>query len=276
MSEAGHPCYLAAPPSHRALRHLAAMVLGVVIFGCAAPQENRIRQSEAHRGIGEAYLSRGKFTQALSAFLAAERENPNDPVVHNYLGLIYRAKGRLDRAAFHFERAIALKPDYAEAMNNLGEARLRGKQWDAAIEILKKLDGDLLYTTPHFAHLNLGWAYFKKGDYDRARQYYRRALAYYQDGFEKDFTHVKALRGLGNVYAAMGETAAARETLEEAIAQAPRFAPALFDLAGVYRVQGHKKEAMAALEKVVELTPDSPLGRQASIARRELLSAPKD
>ncbi|SDK13037.1 Predicted O-linked N-acetylglucosamine transferase, SPINDLY family [Methylophilus rhizosphaerae] len=46
--------------------------------------------------------------------------NQNDPKEHCYYGLVLKAQGDLRGAAKAFEQAIALKPDYAAAYNNLG------------------------------------------------------------------------------------------------------------------------------------------------------------
>ncbi len=46
--------------------------------------------------------------------------NQNDPKEHCYYGLVLKAQGDLNGAAQAFEQAIALKPDYAAAYNNLG------------------------------------------------------------------------------------------------------------------------------------------------------------
>ncbi|MGP1717882.1 MAG: O-linked N-acetylglucosamine transferase family protein [Methylophilus sp.] len=46
--------------------------------------------------------------------------NAADPVEHCYYGLVLKAQGDLNAAVLAFEQAIALKPDYAAAYNNLG------------------------------------------------------------------------------------------------------------------------------------------------------------
>ncbi len=62
--------------------------------------------------MGDSYL-------ALSAFTRAVHEDPLDPKAHNYLAVVARSLGWLDAAEAELQRAIELKPDYANAHFNL-------------------------------------------------------------------------------------------------------------------------------------------------------------
>lgn len=62
--------------------------------------------------MGDSYL-------AVSAFTRAAYEDPLDPKAHNYLAVVARALGWLDAAEAELQRAIELKPDYANAHFNL-------------------------------------------------------------------------------------------------------------------------------------------------------------
>ena len=43
-------------------------------------------------------------------------------MAHNNLGIVLVQKGRLDEAIPQYQSALQIKPDYAEAWNNLGSA----------------------------------------------------------------------------------------------------------------------------------------------------------
>lgn len=45
--------------------------------------------------------------------------------MHYNLGLTYKAQGDLSTAICHYQRAIVLQPDYADAYQNLGVAWLK-------------------------------------------------------------------------------------------------------------------------------------------------------
>ncbi|MCL6520103.1 MAG: tetratricopeptide repeat protein [Armatimonadetes bacterium] len=61
----------------------------------------------------------GKLDEAISHFLKLSKTNPSDPNVYYCLGLMYKRKGKLDDAESAYRKAIYIKPDLAEAHNNL-------------------------------------------------------------------------------------------------------------------------------------------------------------
>jgi tetratricopeptide (TPR) repeat protein len=56
---------------------------------------------------------------ALSSLSRAVHEDPTDPKAHNYLAVVARSLGWQDAAEAELQRAIELKPDYANAHFNL-------------------------------------------------------------------------------------------------------------------------------------------------------------
>ena len=60
------------------------------------------------------------------------------PFFHNNRGLALVALGRIDEAATHYERALALKADYVEALSNLGNLRLMQSRGEEAIGLHKR------------------------------------------------------------------------------------------------------------------------------------------
>jgi Tfp pilus assembly protein PilF len=228
------------------------------LAACTGPsQYQKEKEAGALKEIGEAYFAQGNYTAALAELLKAERLSPDDPLLHNDLGLCYWAKSRLDLSVQHFKRAIQLKPDYASARNNLGTAYLAQKDWDAAIATFKEITEDLLYATPHYPLSNLGLAYFNKGNYPMAEDYYKQALK-----IEPDF--FIALRGLGRTYKAMGIANEAISTLKKAAATSPTSPAIYIDLAEAYELAGDYKAAITAYETALKLEPQGPQAEQAT------------
>lgn len=268
-----NPCgRICAPTPYGCLWLILALWLSLA--ACAGSGEHRQRQADVHRHLGEAYLSQGRFSHALVEFKAAKQVAPDDPRIENYLGLTYRAQGDLGLAATHFQKALAIDPQDASALNNLGETHLARKDWDAAIGLFQQLERNPLYTTPQYVYLNLGWAYFNKGVFDKAATYYGRVLAHYEGGYPKDVTYVKGLRGLANTLAAMDELSQAQVLLEQAADLAPQFAPLFLDLGTINARRGQAAPALAAWQRVVEIAPDSPEANAARAAIQRLEHLP--
>lgn len=108
-----------------------------LVTGCASSEQAALKkkQSEAIRGVGEAYLAEGRVSAALREFLKAEELYGNDHLLHDGLGLAYMAKGRNDKAIYHFKKALAIEPDYPAGKNNLGVAYMKNNELDKAIAI---------------------------------------------------------------------------------------------------------------------------------------------
>jgi len=239
---------------HRYFRYLLISVCLLTLLSCATgPDRVLLRnQGEASRNLAEAYMADGNFTSALRELLKAEPMIPDDPFLHNDLGLVYMAKNRHDLAIESFKKSIALNPDFIPACNNLGTAYLAQQEWDTAIEVFKELSGNLLYGTPHYPLSNLGWAYYNKKDYRLAEKYYLEALR-----IEPKF--IIAMRGLAKTYIGMGKISEAIAKLEKAVTLAPQVPELYFDLGEAYTLAGDIQKALTAFNKVYELSPGSTL-----------------
>src|SRR5437870_9748532 len=66
---------------------------------------------------GDIYMARKMYREAIETF---RQGPPKDPVLLNKVGIAYHQLTQLDDAKKSYEQALKLKPDYIEAMNNLG------------------------------------------------------------------------------------------------------------------------------------------------------------
>src|ERR1700689_961457 len=64
--------------------------------------------------LGMIEHQRGHHEIAVSLIRAAIAVNQTEAAYHSNLGIIYQAQGKLDEAAACFERALILKPEWAE------------------------------------------------------------------------------------------------------------------------------------------------------------------
>lgn len=244
---------------------LLFLLIALLVTACAttgiSPEDQK--KADAARNLGEAHLREGNTSLALSELLKAQKLNPDDPIVHNDLGLVYTSKERLDIAVQQFEKALQLKPDYAVAKNNLGSAYLALEQWDEAIPVLEDVTGDMLYATPHFPLANLGWAYYNKGDYKKALTYLNKALDL-QPGF------FIAELNLGRTYLATGRLYDARSMFESLAQNNPKNPALLLEMGRTYRLLGNYNDAILALKGAIEYSEDSELSLEASDELRKV------
>ncbi|MCX7958502.1 MAG: tetratricopeptide repeat protein, partial [Deltaproteobacteria bacterium] len=72
------------------------------------------------------------------------------------------------KIAGDIKKAIELNPNLPDYYNNLGKVYTEIGKYKEAIENFKKALSFLVYSSPHFAHANLGWAYYKSGQQKEA------------------------------------------------------------------------------------------------------------
>jgi tetratricopeptide (TPR) repeat protein len=104
----------------------------------------------------------------------------------NKTGIAYQQLLDLDNARRYYDKAIKLKPAYAEAINNLGTVYFAKKSYRRAIEQYKKA----LRIHPDSSSIlsNLGTAYFARKNYDEAAKAYQEAVALDPEVFENHST----------------------------------------------------------------------------------------
>lgn len=238
------------------IRHillLALLSVSLLNGGCAMGEAARNKASY-HYQMGLSYLGENNVTGALVELTEAEKLNPDDPEVLNYLGLAYYRKSKFDLAEQKYLRAIALKPGYSEARNNLGVDYLELKRWDDAVYHLKMVTEDIFYQGQEAAGINLGLAYFGKGDYPKALSVLRSAVG-------NNPRNPRARVNLGKVYFALDKFELAIMEFARAAELARDYANAHYNLGLAYLKTKDNKAAVAAFREVLRIAPDSELGQ---------------
>jgi tetratricopeptide (TPR) repeat protein len=103
---------------------------------------------------------------------------------------VYKALGQSEQAFDHYDRALILKPDYAEAHNNIGLLYGFKGQTDKTIEHIQKA----LALKPDYAeaHYNIGLTYITIGNLEKAKIEFRAALKINPD-YKKAIMHLERI-----------------------------------------------------------------------------------
>ena len=155
----------------------------------------------AHNNLGNVYLGRGQFDEAIAQFQRAlEIRSRESESQYNLgaalscvnLGTAFTDKGDLDKGIDYYEKAIALAPRYADAHYNLGKALLRQDKTDEAIAQWRAT----LAIEPNDAeaHASLAGALLRKGEL-------RPAIAEYEAAIKTSEPSVFALNNLAWILA---------------------------------------------------------------------------
>ena len=73
--------------------------------------------------------SQGQLQQALSETMQLLKQFPKSVTLYNIQGAANAGLGQLDAAVESYNKALAIKPDYAEAYNNMGNALKDKVSW---------------------------------------------------------------------------------------------------------------------------------------------------
>ncbi|HLK67699.1 MAG TPA: tetratricopeptide repeat protein [Bryobacteraceae bacterium] len=146
-----------------------------------APQSAKPALSPEMRG--DIFMARKMYREAIETF----REGPpKDPVLLNKIGIAYHQLMQLDSARKSYEEAVKVKPDYVEAINNLGTVWYAKKNNRRAINYYTRAL-KIAPEEPRSAsiYMNLGTAYFARKRYDEATKTFQIALHLDPEVFER-------------------------------------------------------------------------------------------
>ena len=194
----------------------------------------------------------GKLEEALSRGAALAKRYPDEPFFPNLLGAANASLGRLAPAEKYYTEALRLRPDYAEAHNNLGLVLYQRGKLDEAVASCRKA----LELKPDYAdaYNNLGNMLNDLGDYDEAVASYEKALAIRPD-------YAEAHGNLGNALNNLGDSEAAIASFEKALKLNPSYAEAYSNMGAALNDLGRPHEAVASFEKALRIRPDFAAAR---------------
>lgn len=131
---------------------------------------------EAIEGLAHVEIARGMADQAIAVYQKAIQDNPTKDQLYVSLGSLLESRGNLDAAQQSYKQALQLRPDNAEAANNLAYLLLKtGENFDRALTLAQQARR-AMPNSPNAAD-TLGWAYFKRGMYTQAEQLFEEAAS---------------------------------------------------------------------------------------------------
>ena len=193
--------------------------------------------------------------------------------VHDMLGVICHARGNFAQAEHHFERALAINPNYTEAALNLAVTYNDRGKYEAAREVYARIhggEGGTANGLDPFArgkianmHAEVGQAYADAGLVHEAIAEYEKAI-----GLCPQFADLRTR--LAALFREVHEFARAREQYEAAVQARPNYVPARIQLGVTLLSLGDREGAALQWNKVLEIEPDNP---RAKMYLRALSSA---
>jgi len=252
------------------VRKWGVIWLACLAMGCVTTSEAGTPDGE--RSYREFQLAaslrdEGQTAGAIEHLRKALDLDPNNAEAHLLLGFIQMERRSYSGAEPHLATAIELLEKQQSGGSTLAEARniyglclMELSRYDEAVVVLRQSANDELNTAPHLAWGNLGLAQFHLEEYQETvnstmeaiRIEPRFCVGYYTMG--RAFWHLQQLEDAERaLVSALGADASCSKSVQ---------------LQGAWRLRGevrarlgHRRDAVADLERCVELDPYSNDGR---------------
>lgn len=232
-------------------------------LGCATTRATELdaknaARANSHLEIGGDHMANGRSALALREFLAAQKLAPDDARVHYALGDAFLARGKRKEAELHLRRSLELFPEYHDARLFLSGLLLMQERYAEAVPECDRLIDDPTFPSPWRALTNRGWALFKLGRVEEARNALELAREYRKE-------YWPATLALGIVEGESGRRLEAIRLFQQIIAQGPGGSvesEVNYRIAEIYVALGKRREAMGHLTTAVARAPESPWAKK--------------
>ena len=204
--------------------------------------------------LGRAYLYKFQITRApewsgraIEISEALLDSEPELPEVHSTYGEVLTLLGRYEDAILQFRRALAVRPDFAEATLGMAEAMDKAGRDDEA----RAAYVEAIQLRPAFAgnHIKLGSFHYRRGQIVQAEQQYRRAVDLTPD-------NTRALNNLGVILMNRGLFPESATMFRRSL-KVGETAPGWSNLGTSLYYGGEYQEAASAFARATTLAPDN-------------------
>jgi Tfp pilus assembly protein PilF len=237
---------------------VGAVLVALSLGACGAGQaelKKRRDQADYHYKLAYGhYFDRQNPSgdAAMQEVQLAIELDPDNADARFLAGIIYMGRAQHLDAIEQFQRAIELRPDFHFALNNLGATYLALERWDDAIGIFERLVLDKKYGTPGTAENNLGWAYYQKGDLEKAETHFQRAKSLSPN-------LCPPYNNLAMIYIDRGAFESAGKVLESGLKKCPTYAELYYHLGRVEARRSNVEVARERFQRCRELSGESHL-----------------
>jgi len=255
----------------RSLIGFGVLLFVAVTLGCVTAPDPELgfqqdKKARAHYNAGVEQMRQGKLALAVREFRVALQISPRDPWIHWAIAEAYRQKDRLDDSESHLLTALEIRPEFQQARLNLSALYVQVGRYDAAIEHADLLLDDPTFPVPWKAFTNRGWAQYKLGQSQLARESFEMALEFNEN-------HWRSFLALGILDQEAGQRIEALEHFERVIDLEPgpmAEAEANYRIGEIYVSLGNRERAVQHLTAATAKEPSGTWGERSEDYLRRL------
>jgi predicted O-linked N-acetylglucosamine transferase (SPINDLY family) len=199
--------------------------------------------------LGVLRVLEGRSAEALPLLEAAHRGNLTNAPVLLHMGNALQQLGRFQEAVAKYDLALALKPDFPDALNNRGNALSALKRFDAA---LASFDAALAVAPTHAD------ASYNRGNVLLAMERYDDAILSFDRTLVARPNHAEAWSNKGSALIGLGQNAPALACFDRAVALQPGTVNFRMNRAAALYQMDRFEEALAEYDQVRAIAPQFP------------------
>jgi tetratricopeptide (TPR) repeat protein len=94
----------------------------------------------AQKNLQTALAARRAMTEKITKIKTALAQTPENHELHYQLGNLYDRTGNRAKAIDHYHRAVIIRPDFSQALNNLAILYAVNGEYDKALSVLQRMD----------------------------------------------------------------------------------------------------------------------------------------
>jgi tetratricopeptide (TPR) repeat protein len=200
--------------------------------------------------LGHLYRTAGKDTEAIEAYREAAHRNSTSSDVYLNLGILHEKKSQIDEAVVAYKRAVKADPANAEAHLRLGDVRFSRGLFQEAVEQYSEFL-KLRPASPDI-HLKLARIFAKSKESSLALSSYNSVLSYSPNDGD-------ANREIAALYAQKGDNEKAITHYQKALAAHKDDSEARTALISLFVKNKQYDDITILLKEAVELSPDDPV-----------------
>jgi len=225
-----------------------AAVAGAAVLANWPMLSTTLMRAVTENNLAVSLQSEGRLDEATDHYQRAIALQPDYAPAYNNLATAMRARGRLSDAVAAYERAIGLRPEYPEAHYNLANALTDAGKPREAVEHFRIA----LQAIPRSAdvHNNLGIALMDEGRHDAAIAEFRAAV-------KADPQSSRAHRNLADALASTRRYDEALDEFHRAVRLDPADGSLHYDLGSLLLELDRLEEAIAEFRSALKVKPDS-------------------
>ncbi len=206
--------------------------------------------------LGLGYLKVGNTTQAKLNLEKAKRIAPDLPQVYTAFAHYYDSVGEPKQAIAAYEKALSIKSDDADTLNNYGVFLCRQGHVEQAEKQLLRAINVPSYLLVSQSYENIALCQLKNNNFIKTEKYLKKSI-------EHNPNNVSSLINMARLQYAKGDYKAAEKTMKRFEKATRRFTPEPLALAfKIYQKLGRHKAAKSYAAMLVKMYPQSYQAKQ--------------